>query len=59
MDRCDVSADMVALCREKAERDGLSPNLYVQPMHEIDLPRRYEADETRRIDLHHYFVDEL
>lgn len=50
---------MVALCREKAERDGLSPNLYVQPMHEIDLPRRYEADETRRIDLHHYFVDEL
>jgi SAM-dependent methyltransferase len=38
---CDVSADMIALCREKAEREGFSPNLFVQPMHELDLPRRY------------------
>ena len=43
VDGCDVSADMIALCREKAEREGLSPNLYVQPMHELDLPRTYET----------------
>src|SRR5262249_35299900 len=27
VDGCDVSADMVALCRDKAEREGFSPNL--------------------------------
>ncbi len=43
VDGCDVSSDMVALCREKAEREGLSPNLYVQPMHALDLPRRYRT----------------
>jgi ubiquinone/menaquinone biosynthesis C-methylase UbiE len=34
---------MVAVCREKAEREGFSPNLYVQPMHQLDLPRRYRT----------------
>jgi len=34
---------MVALCREKALREGLGPNLYVQPMHALDLPRRYRT----------------
>jgi SAM-dependent methyltransferase len=43
VDGCDVSADMIALCREKATREGLSPSLYVQPMHELDLPRRYKT----------------
>jgi SAM-dependent methyltransferase len=43
VDGCDVSADMVALCRDKAAREGLSPNLYVQPMHELELPRRYRT----------------
>ena len=43
VDGCDVSADMIALCREKAAREGVSPNLYVQPMHELDLPRRYRT----------------
>lgn len=43
VDGCDVSADMVALCREKAEREGFSPTLYVQPMHELDVPRRYRT----------------
>jgi SAM-dependent methyltransferase len=41
IDGCDVSADMIALCREKAESEGLSPKLYVQAMHELDLPRTY------------------
>ena len=41
VDGCDISADMIALCREQAEREGLSPNLYVQAMHELELPRKY------------------
>jgi hypothetical protein len=34
---------MVALCREAAAREGLTPTLYVQPMHELDVPRRYRT----------------
>lgn len=41
VDGCDISTDMLALCRERAEREGLSPNLYAQAMHELDLPRTY------------------
>lgn len=43
VDGCDVSADMVGVCREKAEREGLSPHLFVQAMHELDAPRRYRT----------------
>jgi SAM-dependent methyltransferase len=43
VDGCDVSADMIALCRERAEAEGLSPTLFVQPMNELDPPRRYRT----------------
>lgn len=43
VDGCDVSPDMIALCREKAEREGLSPTLWVQAMHELEPPRRYKT----------------
>jgi SAM-dependent methyltransferase len=43
VDGCDISPDMLALCRERAEREGLSPTLYAQPMHQLDLPRRYRT----------------
>jgi len=43
VDGCDVSSDMIAACRAKAELDGLSPNLYVQPMHELEPPRTYRT----------------
>jgi SAM-dependent methyltransferase len=43
VDGCDVSADMIAMCREKAAAEGLAPNLAVQAMHELDLPRRYQT----------------
>ncbi|HWL32575.1 MAG TPA: class I SAM-dependent methyltransferase [Gaiellaceae bacterium] len=43
VDGSDVSADMLACCREAAEREGLAPNLYAQPKHELDLPRRYRT----------------
>src|SRR5207253_8319174 len=43
VDGCDVSGDMIALCREKAEREGLSPNLWAQPMHALEPPRTYRT----------------
>ena len=43
VDGCDVSPDMIELCRAKAEREGLSPTLFVQAMHELDSPRMYET----------------
>ena len=43
VDGCDISPDMLALCREKAEREGFSPNLYAQAMHELDLPQTYQT----------------
>ena len=43
VDGCDVSPDMLAHCRDAAAREGLSPNLYAQAMHELDLPRSYRT----------------
>ena len=43
VDGCDLSPDMLALCREQAERDGLAPTLYQQAFHELDVPRRYRT----------------
>jgi SAM-dependent methyltransferase len=43
VDGSDVSEDMIALCRERAEREGLSPTLFVQSMHELDPPRTYRT----------------
>jgi len=39
VDGCGISADMITLCREKATREGLSPTLFFQAMHELDPPR--------------------
>ena len=43
VDGCDYSKDMLAVCQERATREGLSPRLYAQAMHELDLPRRYKT----------------
>lgn len=43
VDGCDISGDMLAYCRQTAEREGLSPQLYEQPLHILDLPRRYRT----------------
>ncbi len=44
VDGCDISPDMLALARERAEREGLAaPDLYAQALHELDLPRRYRT----------------
>jgi SAM-dependent methyltransferase len=43
VDGCDVSADMVSLCLERARAEGFDPVLFVQPLHELDPPRRYRS----------------
>ncbi len=43
VDGCDYSKDMLAQCHERAKTEGLSPRLYEQAMHELDLPRRYRT----------------
>jgi len=43
VDGCDISRDMLALCDQKARAEGLQPRLYAQPMHELNLPRRYKS----------------
>jgi SAM-dependent methyltransferase len=39
----DVSPEMLALCRRKAEALGLSPTLYQQAIEELDLQRAYRT----------------
>lgn len=41
VDGVDASADMIAACRDAARRAGCDPSLFVQPVHRLDLPRRY------------------
>jgi len=43
VDGVDNSPEMLAICREKANRKGLSPNLHEQTMETLDLPRRYRT----------------
>ena len=43
VDGCDISPDMLAFCREGAVRQRLSPRLYQQAMHDLDLPRSYRT----------------
>ena len=43
VDGVDASADMIAACREAARGIGCEPNLYTQPTHKLDLPRRYRT----------------
>lgn len=43
VDGCDQSADMVTVCREKAADAGHDAQLVVQPLHEVDLGRRYRT----------------
>jgi ubiquinone/menaquinone biosynthesis C-methylase UbiE len=43
IDGVDNSPDMLALCREKAEKLNLKPTIYQQEMHELSLPRKYQT----------------
>jgi len=39
----DAAADMLEWCRILADREGLPVTLHEQPMHALDLPRRYRT----------------
>lgn len=43
IDGVDISPEMIALCRQNAQKRGLNPSLYVQDMTELNLPRRYRT----------------
>ena len=43
VDGSDVSPDMIALCRERARREGFEPTLLVQPLHALRSNRRYRT----------------
>lgn len=43
VDGVDVSPDMIALAATRAHEAGFAPALAVQPLHELDLPRRYRT----------------
>jgi SAM-dependent methyltransferase len=43
IDGVDISTDMLHYCRSKATREGFKPNLYNQPMHAFEIPRRYKT----------------
>jgi SAM-dependent methyltransferase len=43
VDGCDISGDMLAYCQQTAEREGLSPRLYRQALHSLELPRQYQT----------------
>ena len=39
----DSSAEMLAICRQKAERYAVTPVLHQQPMQALELPRKYST----------------
>ena len=43
IDGIDNSPEMLAICRAKAGRNGLSPTLYQQSIEELNLPRKYRT----------------
>ena len=43
VDGCDISPDMLELCRRRAEADGVTPSLHLQGTAELDIPRRYRT----------------
>ena len=43
IDGVDISPEMISLCKQSAEKENLKPNLYVQSMTELNLPRKYKT----------------
>lgn len=43
IDGVDISPEMISLCKQNAAKKNLSPNLYVQSMTELNLPRKYKT----------------
>jgi len=43
IDGVDNSPEMISICKQNAENKNLRPNLYVQSMTELNLPRKYKT----------------
>ena len=43
IDGNDISGDLLHYCQRKAGSEGYHPNLYNQPMHVLELPRKYKT----------------
>ena len=43
IDGVDISPEMIAMCERNAARKNFKPNLYVQNMTELSLPRKYRT----------------
>jgi len=43
IDGVDISPEMIAITREKAKKQGLNPNLYIQSIEALELPRSYRT----------------
>ena len=43
VDGCDYSGDMLTVCRERLEKERLTTGLFNQPIHALDLVRRYKT----------------
>jgi len=43
IDGVDLSPEMISLCKQNAESKRLKPNLYVQDITELNLPRKYNT----------------
>jgi len=43
IDGVDISPEMISLCKQNAEKKDFKPNLYVQSMTELNLPRKYNT----------------
>lgn len=43
IDGVDNSPEMLKLCREKSAKAGLRPDLFFQPVEELELPRKYRT----------------
>lgn len=43
IDGVDISPEMISLCKQNAGKKGLNPNLYIQSMTELNLPRKYRT----------------
>lgn len=43
IDGVDISPDMIELCAQNAEKRNIKPNLYIQNMTELNLPRKYRT----------------
>jgi len=43
IDGVDISPEMISLCKQNAEKKNIKPNLYVQSMTELNMPRKYQT----------------